>query len=164
MADTTELVIQRKLASLNSFAIQAPDGGAAFDVKFHLGLGKESWTFTDSSGAEVGSLVRPPMHVHPTFELDRPGEPHVTISKANFMPVHETWRIAGTEHGDLDVNGDVADHEFTVTDASGAAVAQASRAWVTVHQTYAVRCNGLDPVVAAATAIAIDVTEHPRNV
>ena len=156
----TEFVIHRRLASYDGYAVQTPDGATAWTVKFHMGLGKVTWTFEDPSGAAAATLVRPPMHVHPTFEVERPGRPAVTIRKANFMPVKETWRLEGTEDGDLDVTGDVADHEFSIADAQGRAVAQASRAWVTVRETYGVRCSGIDPVLAAATAIAIDVIEH----
>lgn len=156
----TEFVIHRRLASYDGYAVQTPDGATAWTLKFHVGLGKVTWTFVDASGATAATLVRPPMHVHPTFELDRPGKRAVTIRKANFMPVKETWRIEGDADGDLDVTGDVVDHEFTITDASGTAVAQASRSWVTVRETYGVRCSGIDPVLVAATAIAIDVAEH----
>ncbi|MFZ4517337.1 MAG: LURP-one-related/scramblase family protein [Microthrixaceae bacterium] len=162
-ATTTELLIHRRLASLDGFTVQTPDGSTAWTVKYHVGLGKGTWTFLDPAGATAATLVRPAMHVHPTFELDRPGHPTVTIRKANFMPLNETWRIEGDTDGDLDVTGDVVDHEFTITDASGTAVAQASRSWVTVRETYGVRCNGIDPVVAAATSVAIDVVEHQQR-
>ena len=158
----TDLVIHHKLASLNSFTVDAPDGTNRFSVKLHLGLGKEPWTFSAPDGTEAAVMVRPPMHAHPTFTLDRPGRATVTIRKANFAPMRESWRIEGTEIGDLDVSGDLADHEFAIADATGTVVGRASRAWASIRETYVVRCSGIDPVTAAAAAIAFDVIEHQR--
>ena len=158
-----QYVMHRKLASIESFDVTDADGAHAYGVKFHLGgIAKESWTFTDAGGNEVGKLTRAGVHVHPTFTLDRPGHGEVTIAKANFMPVKETWRVQGTELGDLDVNGNLVDHEYTVSSPDGAAVGQASRAWVTIRDTYGVRVDGADPVVVLATALAIDVIEHTK--
>lgn len=160
---TSEYVLHRKLASLNSFDVTDADGAHAFGVKYHLeGVTKASWTLTDAGGATVGKLIRAGFHVHPTYTLERPGHGEVTISKSNFMPVQETWRAAGTELGDLDVSGNLVDHEYSITAPDGTTVGQASRAWVTIHETYGVRVDGIDPVVVLATAIAIDVIEHDK--
>ena len=160
---SAHFLVHRKVASYDSYTVTADDGSTVFDVKFHMHLSKLTWTFVDRAGAEVATLVRPPMHAHPTFEVDRPGHGPVTVRKANFMPVHETWKVEGTELGDLDVSGSLADHEFVVTDASGATVAEASRKWATLRETYAVRCSGMPAELAAATALAIDVVEHQQH-
>jgi len=158
-----QYVMHRRLASIKSFDVTDADGSAVYGVKFHVdGLAKESWTFTEAGGTQVAKLIRAGVHVHPTFSLDRPGHGEVTITKANFMPVKETWRIEGTELGDLDVNGNVVDHEYTVTAADGTAVGQASRAWVTIRDTYGVRVDGVDPIVVIGAALAIDVIEHSK--
>ena len=158
-----QYVLHRNLASIKSFDVTDAAGAHAFGVKFHVeGLTKESWTFTDAGGAQVGKLVRAGVHVHPTFTLDRPGHGEVTIAKSNFMPVQETWRVQCTELGDLDVSGNVVDHEYTVTAPDGTTVGQASRAWVTIRDTYGVQVDGVDPIVVIGTALAIDVIEHTK--
>jgi len=107
-----QYVLHRNLASIKSFDVADADGAHAYGVKFHVeGLTKESWTFTDAAGNQVGKLTRAGLHVHPTITLDRPGQSEVRITKANFMRVQETWRVQGTELGDLDVSGNLADHE-----------------------------------------------------
>jgi uncharacterized protein YxjI len=158
-----QYVLHRNLASIKSFDVTDAGGAHAYGVKFHVeGLTKESWTFTDAAGQQVGKLTRAGVHVHPTFTLDRPGHGEVTIAKANFMPVQETWRVQGTELGDLDVNGNLVDHEYAVTAPDGSTVGQASRAWVTIRDTYGVTVDGVDPVVVLAAALAIDVIEHTK--
>ncbi|MFM7509705.1 MAG: LURP-one-related/scramblase family protein [Actinomycetota bacterium] len=158
-----QYVLHRNLASIKSFDVTDAGGAHAYGVKFHVeGLTKESWTFTDAGGQQVGKLTRAGVHVHPTFALDRPGQGEVTISKANFMPVQETWRVQGTELGDLDVNGNLADHEYAVTSPDSVAVGHASRSWVTIRDTYGITVDGVDPVVVLATALAIDVIEHSK--
>ncbi len=158
-----QFVLHRKLASIKSFDVTDQSGAHAFGVKFHVeGLTKESWTLSDASGADSGKLTRAGVHVHPTFTLERPGHGEITIAKSNFMPVQETWRVQGSELGDLDVSGNLLDHEYSITTADGTAVGQASRAWVTIRDTYGVQVDGIDPVVVLATAIAIDVIEHSK--
>ena len=100
------------------------------------------------------------MHIHPNFTLRRPGRTDVTVRKANFMPVNETWRIEGAEDGDIDINGDIVDHEFTMVDGSGATVATVSRAWVSIRDAYGLQVGAMDPVLAIAAVVGIDDAEN----
>lgn len=117
----------------------------------------------DASEAQVAELVRPAMHVHPTFLLSRPARTDITIRKANFLPLKETWRIEGSEDGDLDVSGDIADHEFTLVDASGQVVATATQNWITFTDSFGIQVDGVDPVLVIAAAVGIDVIDHEQR-
>ena len=122
-----------------------------------------TWSIVTPDDTERGRMEHPMMSMHPHFTIDRPGQATVTVRKANFALMHETWRIEGLECGDLDVHGDVANHEFTFTDAQGITQASASRAYLTLHEGYSVRTAGLDPLIAICAAIGLDVTENSRD-
>jgi uncharacterized protein YxjI len=74
----------------------------------------------------------------------------------------ETWRIEGAEEGDIDLHGDVLNHEFTFEHA-GQVVGTTTRRWISLTDAYAVQANGMDPVLAIATAVGIDSVENERN-
>lgn len=156
-------LLRRKLASIDGFLVFDSNGAQLYHFKHHAAFGKERWTMHDASEAQVAELVRPAMHVHPTFVLSRPGRADVTIRKSNFMPLKETWRIEGSEDGDLDVAGDIADHEFTVVDQSGRIVATATQSWITLTDSFGIQVDGVDPVLVIAGAVGIDVIDHEHR-
>ena len=142
-----------------SFHVTDESGSPVLEFKYSMHMGSQEWHVLDTSGAEVANMQRH-AHVHPQFDITRPGRPDVTVRKANFMPVSETWRVEGLEGGDVDVSGSITDHEFTFTNQTGAVVAQSSRQWVSVHETYGVRVSGMDAVVALCAAVGMDVIEN----
>ena len=166
--DTSQLptgafLVRRNLASLEGYLVYDAAGEQVYRFKNHLAIAAARWTMLDAAGTEVATLVRPPMHLHPTFTVSRAGHPDVVIRKASFAPVHESWRLEGGEDGDVELVGDVLDHEFTFTAGNGRTVATASRRWVTFTDAYAVQASGLDPVLAIAAAVGIDSVEHDRR-
>jgi uncharacterized protein YxjI len=116
----------------------------------------------DASGSEAAGLVRPAMHIHPTFTVTRPGRTDVTVRKTNFAPIMETWRIEGAEGGDIDLRGDLLNHEFTF-ERDGRAVGTTTRRWVSLTDAYAVQADGMDPVLAIAAAVGIDSVENEHT-
>ena len=88
-------------------------GARIYHFKGHLAFPGQRWSMLDATGAEVATLVRPPLHIHPTFTVSRAGRCDVVIRKSVFAPMMESWRIEGAEDGDVDLRGDMLNHEFT---------------------------------------------------
>lgn len=143
------------------FAVSDSSGATVWSFGYRMHLGSQEWKVVDGSGAQVADLHHG-AHVHPQFELSGQGRPTVTIRKASFAPMHESWKVEGAAGGDLDVKGSWTDHDFAMTDSSGAVRAQVSRAWASVHDTFDVAVSGTDALTAVAAAVAIDATEHER--
>lgn len=165
--DVTDLptgayLVRRKLSSLEGYLVYDGTDTQVYHFKGHLAFPGARWGMLDASGSEVASLVRPAMHIHPTFTVSRPGRADVTIRKANFAPIHETWRIEGAEDGDIDLHGDILNHEFTF-EQDGRPVGTTTRRWVSLTDAYAVQANGMDPVLAIAAAVGIDSVDNEHN-
>jgi uncharacterized protein YxjI len=165
--DVTDLptgayLVRRKLSSIEGYLVYDATDTQLYHFKGHLAFPGARWSMLDAGGSEVAVLVRPAMHIHPTFTVSRPGRSEVTIRKANFAPVMETWRIEGAEEGDIDLHGDVLNHEFTFEHA-GQVVGTTTRRWISLTDAYSVQANGMDPVLAIATAVGIDSVENERN-
>ncbi len=159
---TGAYLVRRKLSSLEGYLVDDDTGAQVYHFKGHLAFPGQRWSMLDGGGAEVAALVRPPLHIHPTFTVSRPGRADVVIRKANFAPVLETWRIEGAEDGDVDIRGDVLNHEFTF-ERGGQNVGTTTRRWISITDAFAVQANGIDPVLAIAAAVGIDSVEQEHN-
>lgn len=156
---TGSYLVRRNLASLDGYLVFDDTHTQVYRFKNHLSFPAQRWTMVDATGADVATLVRPPMHIHPTFTVSRVGHPEVVIRKAGLAPVHETWRIEGSEGGDINIAGDLLNHEFTF-EKDGQTVGTVTRRWVSIADSYAVQATDLDPVLAVAAAVGIDSVEH----
>jgi uncharacterized protein YxjI len=159
---TGSYLVRRNLASMDGYLVFDDTDTQVYRFKNHLSFPNQRWTMVDAGGADVATLVRPAMHIHPTFTVSRSGHPDVTIRKAGFAPIDETWRIEGDDSGDIDIHGDVLNHEFTFT-KGGETVGTTTRRWVSIADSYALQANGMDPILAIAAAVGIDSVEHEAD-
>jgi len=156
-------IMKQKVFSLGSrFAIRNENGEDAFFVNgeaFSLG---HKLSFEDSSGKELLFISQKLLSWGPTYELYG-GEKHVaTIKKEMFTLFQCTFDIHVEDQGDLEVRGDLADHEYTVT-RDGAPVAQISKQWFSWSDTYGVDvADSVDPVLILASTVVIDMCCHER--
>lgn len=155
-------VVHRRLGTIEGYRVDDAAGQEAFRFKGHFTLIGQKWSMSTPDGTEVADLARPPMHVHPTFTLSRPGRPDVTIRKTGFAPVHETWAIEGDASGDVEIHGDMLNHEFSF-ERGGATVGTTTRRWISITDAFAVQVDGLDPILAIATAVGIDALQHENQ-
>lgn len=155
-------VVHRRLGTIEGYRVDDAAGQEAYRFKGHFTLVGQKWTMSTPDGAEVADLARPPMHVHPTFTLSRPGRPDVTIRKTGFAPVHETWAIEGDAGGVVEIHGDMLNHEFSFQ-RGAVTVGTTTRRWVSITDAFAVQVQDMDPVLAIATAVGIDAIQHEQR-
>lgn len=152
-------VVHRRLGTIEGYRADDASGQEAYRFKGHFALIGQRWSMLTPDGTEVAALNRPPMHVHATFTLNRPGLPDVTIRKTGFAPVSQSWVIEGDSGGEVHLHGDMVNHEFTF-ERDGVTVGSTTRRWISVTEAFAVQVQGIDPVLAVATAVGIDSVEH----
>jgi uncharacterized protein YxjI len=165
--DVTDLptgayLVRRKLSSIEGFLVYDHTDTQLYHFKGHLAFPGQRWSMLDATGTEVACLLRPAMHIHPTFTVTRPGRTDVVIRKANFAPIKESWRIEGAEDGDIDLRGDLLNHEF-VFERNGQAVGSTTRRWISLTDAYTLQVTDMDPVLAIAAAVGIDSIEEDRQ-
>ena len=159
---TGAYLVRRKMGSIEGYLVFDDTDAQIYHFKGHLTLPGQRWSMLDAAGTEVATLVRPALHIHPTFTLTRPGRADVVVRKANFSPVLESWRIEGSEDGDVDLHGDVLNHEFTFA-KDGQDVGTTTRRWVSITDAFALQVSGIDPVLAIAASVGIDAVEQERK-
>jgi len=154
-------MMKKKVFSLgDKFAIRNENGEDAFFVSgavFSLG---NQLSFAGPQGNELLFIKQKLLSWGPTYELYR-GEEHVaTIKKELFTLFQCTFEIHIDEQGDLEAQGNLSDHEYSVT-RGGRPVARISKEWFSWTDTYGVDiADGEDPVLILATTVVIDMCCH----
>jgi uncharacterized protein YxjI len=136
--------------------VQTSDGRTVYQVDGKAVRFREAFTIRDAGGMVVARLTERLPHARDTMTIDRPGRPSATIRKAVAAPMPERFVVEADDVGTIDVRGDVVDHEYTF-ERDGQPIAQVSRRWMTVLDTFGVQVQpGADPVLVLAATAALD--------
>ena len=111
----------------------------------------------DPSGQEVASVHRHLVAMRPTYEITIGGEKAAEVRKKLFTPFRDRFTIDVPGPDDLEMKGDLLDHEYVI-DRDGHEVAVVSKRWLTVRDTYAVQVSaGVEPLLILCSVLALDL-------
>ncbi len=111
----------------------------------------------DPAGREVGQVHRRLAALRPTYEITIDGKDVAEVRKHLFTPLHERFTIDVHGASDMEIDGDLFSHEFTI-DRDGHTVATISKRWLTLTDSYAVEVSpGEDDVLILAGVLALDL-------
>ena len=151
---------QRLLAIGDDFDISDANGVAVYKVDDRMFRLRQTWVIETLDGREAITVRRKLIAVRKTAQLLRDGEVIATIRKALIAPLRDTFMIDLEAGGELEAKGNVLDHEYAIS-RDGTAVAQVSKRWFTVRDTYGVDiADGEDVELMLAIAVAIDDLAH----
>jgi uncharacterized protein YxjI len=141
----------------DDFDITDEDGAPVLHVDGKLFSPRNRLVIEDLDGREVASVHRHLVALRPTYEIRVDGQPAAEVRKHFFTPFTERFTIDVPGPDDLEISGDLLDHEFSV-ERGGREVAQVSKRWLSFHDTYAVRiADGEDHLVILAAVLAVDL-------
>jgi uncharacterized protein YxjI len=113
----------------------------------------------DPEGREVAQVQRKLVAMRPTYEVSVAGEEVAEVRKHLFTPFRDRFTIDVPGPDDLEMEGDLFDHEYTVR-RGGQTVATVSKRWFTMRDTYAVDvAPGQDDLLILAGVLALDLAE-----
>ncbi|OLE30291.1 MAG: hypothetical protein AUG44_01585 [Actinobacteria bacterium 13_1_20CM_3_71_11] len=111
----------------------------------------------DPAGREVASVHRHLIALRPTYEVTIGGEKAAEVRSRFFTPFREKFTIDVPGPDDLEMKGNLFDHEFTVR-RGGDTVATVSKRWFTIRDTYAVDiAEGENDLLILASVLALDL-------
>lgn len=120
---------------------------------------RERLVLRDPDGRDVAEVRRKLVATRPTYEVSIGGERAARIRKKLFTPFVDRYTIDIPGPDDLELAGDLFEHEFTVR-RGGAVVATVSKAYFTMRDTYAVDIDpGEDDLLILASVLALDLAE-----
>ncbi len=113
----------------------------------------------DPGGREVAQVHRKLAALRPTYKVTVGGEEAAEVRKHLFTPFGDRYTIDVPGPDDLEVRGDLLDHEFTIQRGEQT-VATISKRWFSVRDTYAVDvAPGQDDLLILAAVLALDLAE-----
>jgi uncharacterized protein YxjI len=117
----------------------------------------------EPGGREVAQVQRKLAALRPTFQIDIGGERVAAIRKRRFTFMRERFTIDVDGPDDLEMSGDVFDHEFTIT-RQGQVVATISKRWMTTRDIYAVDiAPGQNDLLLLCSVLALDLAEDEER-
>jgi uncharacterized protein YxjI len=113
----------------------------------------------DPEGREVAQVQRKLMALRPTYQVSLGGREAAEVRKHFFTPFRDRFAIDVPGPDDLEMEGDLFDHEFTIR-RGGQTVATVSKRWFSMRDTYAVDvAPGQDDLLILASVLALDLAE-----
>ena len=158
----THYRMRQRLVSIgDDYWIEDDDGRRVFKVNGKALRVRETLDFEDASGTQLLRIQERTLRVRDTMEIeDAAGRTLATVKKALFTPFRERMSVDVEGGPDLDVHGNILDHEYTV-EADGRTVAEVSKRWFRVADTYGVEiAPGENDVLLLAVAAVVDTMAH----
>jgi uncharacterized protein YxjI len=111
----------------------------------------------DPAGREAGQVHRKLAALRPVYVITIDGKDVAEVRKHLFTPFGDRFTIDVHGAGEMEINGDLLSHEFTI-ERDGQTVAAISKRWLTVTTSYAVDvAPGEDDVLVLASVLALDL-------
>ena len=153
---------QRLMSIGDDFWIETDGGQRAYKVDGKALRLRKTLVFEDAAGHELAKIQEKVARIKDSMEVEDPdGHQLAMVKKAVISPVRDRWVVKIGDGPDLDVQGNILDHEYTFTDGR-TPVATVSRRWFRVADSYGVEvAPDQDPVVVLAATVAIDMMTAP---
>ncbi len=140
----------------DDFVIETANGAPAFKVDGKALRLRNTIQILDSAGNPLYKVQERVVRLKDTMIIERDGKTVATVQKALVTPLRDRFDVEVPGQPPLHVRGNIVDHEYTIT-RSGAPVANVSKRWFRVRDTYGVEVMaGEDHGFVLAVTAAID--------
>lgn len=153
------LIRERMFAIGQDFDITDGDGRPVLRVDGKALSVTDRLVLRDPDGRDVAEVRRKLVATRPTYEVSIGGEEAARIRKKLFTPFVDRYTVDIPGPDDLEMVGDLFDHEYTVR-RDGDVVATVSKSYFTVRDTYAVEiAAGENDLLILASVLALDLAQ-----
>ncbi len=152
---------QKLFAVGQDFFIENEAGQRVFKVDGKVLRVRDTLHFKDMQGKELCKIQQKVARIKDSMEIEGPGGDRLAMVKqAIISPVRDRWVVKIGNGPDLDVQGNILDHEYTIEEGR-TKVAQVSKKWFRVADSYGVEvAPGQNVIVILACTVAIDMMAH----
>jgi len=150
--------MRQKMVSIgDDFWIENDQGQKVFKIDGKAVRVRSTFVFEDAHGTELAKIQERKLRVKDSMEVEGPqGENLATVKKAIITPVRDRWVVKIKNGPDLEVKGNILDHEYTIGEGRDK-VAEVSKKWFRVRDSYGVDIEqGQDEIVILAVTVCID--------
>ena len=152
---------QKMVAIGDDFWIENEHGDRVFKVDGKALRVRDTLMFEDRQGGALCQIQERKLRIKDTLEVEGPdGQNLASVKKAVVSPVRDRWSVKIADGPDLDVKGNILDHEYEI-EAGRSKVAEISKKWFRVRDSYGVEvAPGQNDVLMLAVTVAIDMMAH----
>ncbi len=154
--------MRQKMVSIgDDFWIENQQGQKVYKVDGKALRIRDTLKFEDAHGKELCKIQEKMVRIKDTMNIEGPGgETLATVKKALITPVRDRWTVKIGNGPDLDVQGNILDHEYKIEEGR-TKVAEVSKKWFRLRDTYGVEiAPGQNEIVILAATVAIDMMAH----
>ena len=158
----TRYKIRQKMFSIgDDFWIENQEGRRVFKVDGKALRLRKTLIFEDMSGNKLCQIQERWLPIRETMAIDGPdGEQIAAVKKALIAPLRDRWSVNVKNGPDLDVQGNILDHEYAIKQGWNK-IAEVSKRWLSLTDTYGVEIDdGQNDILILAVAVAIDMMAH----
>jgi uncharacterized protein YxjI len=162
---STRYKIRQNLISIgDDFWIENAEGKRVYKVDGKVLRIRKTLVFEDAQGKKLAQIQQRLLTIRDTMVIDdADGKEIAVVKKALIAPFRDRFSVKVKNGSDLDVQGNILDHEYTVKDAKDK-VAQVSKKWFSFTDTYGVEIDpGQNDILILAVAVAIDMMVHDEK-
>jgi uncharacterized protein YxjI len=154
--------IRQKLVSIgDDYWIEDDSGERVYKVDGKALRLRKTLVLEDAHGHELAKIKERVLRVKESMEIeDADGHRIAMVKKALIDPLRERWTVRIEDGPDIDIHGNVLDHEYTFVEGR-TPVATVSKKWFRIADTYGVEVAAdRDPVLLLAATVAVDMMAH----
>jgi uncharacterized protein YxjI len=148
---------QKVLAIGDDFWIENGRGEKVYKIDGKALRVRQTLIFEDRNGNELLKIQERMLRVKDSMEIEDPqGKRVALVRKALITPLRERWSVDIPGGSDLEVQGNILDHEFRIGN-----VAEVSKKWFRIADSYGIEIEpGQNDVLILAVAAVIDMMAH----
>ncbi len=159
----TRYQMREKLVSIgDDFWVEDQDGDRVFKVDGKAMRLRNTLDLEDAHGTKLCRIQTKVLHIRDTMDIEWPdGSRMAKVHKALITPLRERFKVDVEGGEDLEVQGNIVDHEYEI-ERNGHKVAEVSKKWFRVRDTYGVEISAAeqDVVLMLAVTVALDTMTH----
>ncbi|MFF2406232.1 LURP-one-related/scramblase family protein [Streptomyces sp. NPDC058092] len=150
------LVRERLFAVGDDYWIEDADGRKVFLVDGKAMRVRDTFELKDAQGRILVEIRQKLLSLRDTMLIERDGEQLAEVKRKRLSLLRNHYRVTLVDGTELDVSGKILDREFAI-DYDGELLAQISRRWLTVRDTYGIDVVREDADVALLIAVSVCV-------
>ncbi|MDT0463092.1 MULTISPECIES: LURP-one-related/scramblase family protein [Streptomyces] len=150
------LVRDRLLGFGDDYWIEDQHGNKVFLVDGKAMRLRDTFELKDTQGRVLIDIHQKMFALRDTMVIERDGEPLARIRRKRLSLLRNHYRVSLADGTELDVSGKILDREFAV-EYEEELLAQISRRWLTLRETYGVDIvrEDADPALLIAVAVCV---------
>ena len=146
----------------DDFWVEDAAGNRAFKVDGKALRVRKTLDLQRPNGQPVYKIREALMHIHDSMDIETEAGKVATVQKALISPLRDHFSIDFADGRKWEVKGKVADHNYKILTHDGAPIAEVSKKWFRVRDSYGVGvAPQQDDAFVLAVVIVIDQISHP---